>query len=596
MQSRPINFCVTPAEVVARIAAMPLWVYCLAAVALFAAFGLRCDPAILATSLGDTDDATRLAQVRDFLAGGGWFDTTLNRFGGSAPLVSHWSRLIDLPIATLITLFGAVMNPSDAETAARAVWPLILLFGLFLALAKATDEWGGRAAVVIMLVLALASFSATVQFKIGRIDHHNAQILFAIGGILLLARGFNTDRLGFAGGALLGLGSVIGYEALPLTIAALAVVCLWAVWTGRGAGNAKNGAAGFVTALAVGLVTTKSPSQWLGTSCDALSANLVVLAAVVCPAVTFALSRPQWPATWRLATMAAAGAAGLAIYGAMEPACLAGPFGQVDPALRPIWLDKVFEARSMVWFAATMPVLAAVYLFNIVAGGIAGAALARSKPSDATSYCSLIFVIAAALSVWQIKLMSYAAILSLPLIAAAISRIQGNANVSDATLRATIVAAINQTTMLIVCASLFTPVVTDKFADDRNSADSCTATSALSALADLPPGLAVSDIDIGPYLVALTSLDAYVAPYHRLDRQIIATDRMLYGDIADARRLLEDSGARYVVSCAGMGGKPDGTLKAALATGKAPEYLEPVALTRTSPLAVWRIRTAPVAP
>src|SRR5689334_9194986 len=50
--------------------------------------------------LGDTDDAVRLVTVRELIAGAPWFDTTLPRIGAPAPLVSHWSRLIDLPLAT----------------------------------------------------------------------------------------------------------------------------------------------------------------------------------------------------------------------------------------------------------------------------------------------------------------------------------------------------------------------------------------------------------------------------------------------------------------------------------------------------------------
>ena len=52
--------------------------------------------------LGDTDDAVRLVTVRELIGGAPWFDTTLPRIGAPEPLVSHWSRLIDLPLAALI--------------------------------------------------------------------------------------------------------------------------------------------------------------------------------------------------------------------------------------------------------------------------------------------------------------------------------------------------------------------------------------------------------------------------------------------------------------------------------------------------------------
>src|SRR4029453_8251528 len=55
--------------------------------------------------LGDPDDAVRLISVRELLAGAPWFDTTLPRIGAPEPLFSHWSRLIDLPLAGLIRAF-----------------------------------------------------------------------------------------------------------------------------------------------------------------------------------------------------------------------------------------------------------------------------------------------------------------------------------------------------------------------------------------------------------------------------------------------------------------------------------------------------------
>ena len=43
---------------------------------------------------------------------------------------------------------------------------------------------------------------------------------------------------------------------------------------------------------------------------------------------------------------------GGAIYAAFEPACLAGPYGQLNPALKPIWLDHVLETKSLFYLAS----------------------------------------------------------------------------------------------------------------------------------------------------------------------------------------------------------------------------------------------------
>ncbi len=53
----------------------------------------------------DTDDAMRLVEVRDLLAGQGWYDNVQYRFLPPGGVPSHWSRLVDAPIAGLILAF-----------------------------------------------------------------------------------------------------------------------------------------------------------------------------------------------------------------------------------------------------------------------------------------------------------------------------------------------------------------------------------------------------------------------------------------------------------------------------------------------------------
>src|SRR5262245_58640260 len=71
---------------------------------------------IAAFALPDTDDNLRMAQVRAWLDGQGWYDLVQHRFDpahGGANI--HWSRLVDLPIAGLILLFKPLVGGADAE-------------------------------------------------------------------------------------------------------------------------------------------------------------------------------------------------------------------------------------------------------------------------------------------------------------------------------------------------------------------------------------------------------------------------------------------------------------------------------------------------
>ena len=91
-----------------------------------------------------TDDAMRLVQVRDLMAGQGWFDPVQARLGPEGTEM-HWSRLVDLPIAALIWLAAPFVGVPGAERAASVLWPLLILFPAVLAMATVAARSGGTA-------------------------------------------------------------------------------------------------------------------------------------------------------------------------------------------------------------------------------------------------------------------------------------------------------------------------------------------------------------------------------------------------------------------------------------------------------------------
>src|SRR2546423_9653800 len=79
----------------------------------------------IALTLADTDDAMRLAQLRDWLGGQSWFDLNQPRVAGGYE--SHWSRLIDAGLAGTLWAFGWFAEPATAERLMRTVLPVLLL-------------------------------------------------------------------------------------------------------------------------------------------------------------------------------------------------------------------------------------------------------------------------------------------------------------------------------------------------------------------------------------------------------------------------------------------------------------------------------------
>src|SRR5581483_11765748 len=77
----------------------------------------------LSATLPDADDAMRLVEVREFLAGRAWFDMHEPRLGLLAGYDSHWSRLIDAGLAGLYLLVRPFAGNIVAEQIMVAVWP-----------------------------------------------------------------------------------------------------------------------------------------------------------------------------------------------------------------------------------------------------------------------------------------------------------------------------------------------------------------------------------------------------------------------------------------------------------------------------------------
>ena len=137
--------------------------------------------AIGSLDLSDTDDAMRMAQVRDLLAGQGWWDLSqyrVNPAGGG--VLMHWSRIVDAPLAAGILLLKPLFGQVMAERIVMALWPPML--GAALSVACAVGYRGlsdRRIAYVVPLFLIMSGY-ILVQFRPLRVDHHGWQILLAM--------------------------------------------------------------------------------------------------------------------------------------------------------------------------------------------------------------------------------------------------------------------------------------------------------------------------------------------------------------------------------------------------------------------------------
>jgi hypothetical protein len=552
-----------------------------------------------------TDDAMRLVQVRDLLAGQGWYDLTQYRLSPPEGVAMHWSRLIDVPIAVLIRAAEWAVPAALAERLALAVWPAALLLGFLMGIVRLARDLAGDSAARLALIFAALMAPVLQHFRPGAIDHHNAQLVLMVWTVALLIR--ERPRDAAIAGSLCALSLAIGQEMAPMIAMTAALVTLR--WIVRGEPSRAFAAAfalAFGVASLVAFVTTIPPARYLTASCDALS--IVQVSIAVCGGFGLAILT-----SWRALNTARkriAGAAGLGELVSVVvvlgfPACLGDPYGQLDPHLAALWLGNVSEARSIMSMWHDLPQEVLPYYGLPLIGLALG--IYRSWHDESRwrwIVAPAVLAVSTLIAVWQVRGTAAANALALPLVAAALVRGLPAASGRAVFLgfgRAVLLAGllVNPLTLIGAGRSIAwameqrpgaqrTTVITDGPGTCRMPAD-------YAPLARLPAGLVLGFIDAGPLILMETSHQVLAAPYHRNIRGNGAMLEVFLGRPEDAAARLAALGVRYLAFCPNAperhnyaAAAPDG-LAAALAGGQIPNGLERVPLDGTD-LLVFRTR------
>lgn len=599
------------------VAELPLLAVAFAAAVVMGFADIAANPAILTTVLGDTDDAARLVQVRELLAGQGWFDMRMLRFGGADPLISHWSRIIDLPLAAMIAAMSPVFGQATAEALTRVLWPTMMCGVIAFIVARfcerQLDPQISRQTALLALLLAVPC-TGHFQFTPGRIDHHNVMIIGAVGGTFALLAALDRPRAGWIAGALLGLGCAVGFEGLGLTLAVIAIVSVTAIVSGGNLGGLARAGTAFAGTLLAGYMLFGPARPDTLIMCDVLSVNLILLAGCGAAGLVGAHraregGRPVWQV---FGIVAASGAIGLALYGYVQPLCFRGPYAQVEPRLWAAWLNNVSEVRSLYEVSNSSLTDALSFAgYPLLALGYGWLVMRQRLMPHARTYFA-VFVVTVLLGLWQVRLLPYASFLSVPLIAIGLFRQQRRGDeprpepvkvampvwgVARGALAVVAGLAVVGFVMMPGRPQAAVPVTAAAVStgDEATAPNfkSCTSGDSIMALAGLPKGLAANDIDLGPFLVAWTKLSVLSGPYHRMGRSIMATHDLLHASAAEAPLRMKALGVRYVVLCKGLGdtvavNAPGDALRGYLLSGRVPDGLEAVAVAQ-GPVKVWRL-------
>jgi len=549
-----------------------------------------------ALAFADTDDAMRLAQLRDWLSGQGWYDLNQHRVAGGYE--SHWSRLIDAGLAGTLWLFGWFAGPVMAERLMLTVWPMLWLLPTMAAAAAIAWRIAGREAALVALLLAAIGLPAFHQFRPGRIDHHNVQIALSM---LTVAATVWSDRVrwaAFVAGAVTGLAMAVGLECLPYLI-----VCA-AAFAGRYLLDPKFARAlgdfgiALVASSLAGFLIIVGPDHWARAACDEIAVNWLALTVIGGIGLALAARFAGEALIARCMSLFVAGGLSVALFLWIEPRCLRGPYAMMDAAVWPIWLAHVREMKPLVALTIESPLAGiAIATFPLTAL-IAALVLARSRAMRSDFgflVAAAAFVTAFATTLAAVKSASYAIWLAMPLVAVFALQLFGWLRLQ--TLAPRVAVGVLLTPAFLSLGAITIANAAGLGADDsfnRSETNACFRSASYAALAKLSPGVVAADIDYGPYILALTPHRVVAAPYHRLSAGIMASHDLFTSAPDEARRIAARLGVAYVLTCGGRAPKDvasarlDTSLWTKLKAGETPSWLARVELA-DSPFVAFRV-------
>jgi hypothetical protein len=545
----------------------------------------------------DPDDTLRLVQVRDLIAGQGWFDLHQHRIDalhGGVPM--HWSRLVDLPLALVIVLATPLLGQPLAEMVALVLVPLLTLGCALLLIGRIAwrmfdEEIAGLACLAMALSIPVIS-----QLRPLRVDHHGWQIVLALVAVNgLMAR---APRLGgWIAGLAMAAWLAISVEGLPLA-AVIAAICALRWLRGE---SERAWLVGLMQGLAVGSIALFLLTRGLGDlapHCDAISP--VHLAMFGWGALVVTLIQPVRPIVWSLGGFAVAAGGALAILAQAAPQCAGGAFVELDPVVRRYWYDGVAEGLP-VWHQPLAEALQIVVppVFAI----LASAKLAASSRDWLRTWWidyTLLLCGSLAIAVLVSRAGAMTGALAAVPLGWQISRWLRSARTEHRTAHKALalagVALALLPAMPLTLYGLVAPASAGAAPGgtiDRVS--DCRLDQAAQALARLPKSELLVPLDIGPAILLDTPHGVVATGHHRAGPAMREVIDAFTGPLDQAHRIVARRGIAYVALCPDLNepatyssAAPAG-LAAKLRDGHAPDWLTPVPMPTGVGFKVWRV-------
>lgn len=575
-------------------------------------------------ALSDTDDNMRFDQVRDWLAGQGWYDLRQYHMNPPGGFNIHWSRLVDLPLAGLILILKPIVGAGLAYRWACALAPMIPLALAMVMLSLLVRRLIGPRVYPLALALLLCCGDAMGMWSPLRVDHHGWQLAF----LMMTVAGL-TDRDRVRSGIVVAISSAlslaIGLEMLPYVAFAGAAVALRWAWDAAETPRMRSYGAAMAASTVLCFLIFASNDNWHPV-CDALSPvwmTTVAAASLILLGIGFVPARSPWV---RLALVLAGGSVAGAIYVFGFPQCFGHRLEGIPPEAEKLWLSHVSEARPVYLHPiSTVVEMAALPLVGLIGSLAIMWRLRGTRAAAEWAPVTLFGIFAFALIFWQIRTGPSAEMLAVP--GATVVAWWGFTRLRESgSLVLRVVGPF--AAFLFASGLLFTgglaelpsrytslkvaniwaiatgreklppaPKAGGKRKPDLTKLANrrCPTIPALSPLNRIPRSIFFTLIDNGPRIITLTHHDAVAGPYHRNWRAILDTEHAFRGTPEQAHAIMDAHHAQYLLLCPHMSeatiyqAEAPGGFYAKLESGWTPAWLTRQPLPANSPYQLWRI-------
>lgn len=558
----------------------------------------------LTNAHGDNDSLLRLVEVRDLLAGQGWFDLHQYRMGLEGGFVMHWSRLVDAPIVAIILAVSALTGDMGlAENVARVLWPALLFCLAVFFITRAARSFAGESAVLPAAVVGAAALHFIGIFSPGALDHHNVQLMLTMASLSLLLEAPTRGPAALFSGVCAALMLAVGMETAPYVATIGACVAILFAFDAKGERRiARDFGLGFAGVSALVFVATVPVSAWGQARCDAFSTMQFVVAVLAGTGLAAIASIEVAGRTRRLVSLGVLALALGTVVVVLFPQCLAAPYADLDPRLKELWLDHIDEAQSLFELVVHDPAsVVGRYATPAVALVLMALRLGRGRWRRQDSLVCALLVVAFVVSAWQVRGSTFSVALAVIPLSAWIASWRQRAEASPSRSVALRMAAV----WLVSVNAVWTgaaAATSGAFGADNTvvhdgGADmGCQGQASVAALGHLPDTTVLAISNLGSPILAYSGHRVFAGPYHRnIAGNLLALDAFL-GSAVDARTIVQTHHVGLVALCRGsvesklLAAKaPEGFL-AGLMRGSVPDWLEPVTQIGGGSIELYRVR------